>query len=142
MRFRNDPGYYSLYTELGIMYTATANGGYPVTYPCIGPDPTPEDQTPDAPTITGLVPGNQFLTATYVAGQAHTYPIAKYQYKRDVVGGSAGTWTDITGDMPTLQQAATLQLTGLVNGTTYAITVRAIDSQGGEGDPSNTVTEL
>jgi hypothetical protein len=87
------------------------------------------------------VPGNQFLTATYVAGQAHTYPIAKYQYKRDVVGGSAGTWTDITGDMPTLQQAATLQLTGLVNGTTYAITVRAIDSQGGEGDPSNTVTD-
>ena len=127
------------WTELGILYTVTPNADF--SYSCTGPDPTPEDQTPDAPTITDLVPGNQLLTATYVAGQEHTYPIAKYQYKLDVVGGSAGTWTDITGAMPTLQQAATLQLTGLVNGTTYAVTVRAIDSQDGEGDPSNTVTD-
>lgn len=127
------------YTSLGVMYTVEPNADF--SYSCTGPDPTPEDQTPDAPTITDLVPGNQLLTATYIAGQEHTYPIAKYQYKLDVVGGSAGTWTDITGAMPTLQQAATLQLTGLVNGTTYAVTVRAIDSQGGEGDPSNTVTD-
>ncbi|MFL2501996.1 MAG: hypothetical protein ACJ0Q1_03650 [Luminiphilus sp.] len=120
------------WTELGILYTVTPNAD--LSYSCTGPDPTPEDQTPDAPTITDLVPSNQFLTATYIAGQEHTYPIAKYQYKLDVVGGSAGTWTDITGAMPTLQQAATLQLTGLVNGTTYAVTVRAIDSQDGEGD--------
>ena len=133
--------YGSTYTVLGRLYTVAKMGGYPPTFSCVGNDPTPEDQTPDAPTITDLVPGNQFLTATYVAGQAHTYPIAKYQYKLDVVGGSAGTWTDITGTMPTLQQAAILQLTGLVNGTQYAITVRAIDSQDGEGDPSNTVTD-
>lgn len=131
----------SLVTVLGRLYTVTSNGEYPITYSCVGNDPTPEDQTPDAPTITDLVPGNQLLTATYIAGQEHTYPIAKYQYKLDVVGGSAGTWTDITGDKPTLQQAATLELPSLVNGTTYAVTVRAIDSQGGEGDPSNTVTD-
>ena len=142
MQYVDNSGGMAKFTPLGVMYTATLNtGSYPFTWSCVGPDPTPEDQTPDAPTITDLVPGNQLLTATYVAGQEHTYPIAKYQYKLDVVGGSAGTWTDITGAMPTLQQAATLQLTGLVNGTTYAVTVRAIDSQDGEGDPSNTVTD-
>ena len=50
-------------TDLGVMYTATMNSDG--SWSCTGPDPTPEDQTPDAPTITSLVPGNQSLSATY-----------------------------------------------------------------------------
>ena len=127
--------------DLGLMYTATANGGYPVTWSCAGPDPTPEDQTPDAPTITDLVPGNQLLTATYSTSPETTHPIVSYQYKLEVVDGAAGNWKAISGALPTAEQNATLKLTGLTNDTTYAVTIRAIDSQGGEGDPSNPVTD-
>ena len=124
-------------TDLGVMYTATMNSDG--SWSCTGPDPTPEDQTPDAPTITGLVPGNQSLSATYSAAPETTYAIASYQYKLDVKDGAAGTWMAITGALPTDEQTATLSLTGLTNGTTYVLTIRAIDSEGGEGDPSNPV---
>ncbi|NDH41696.1 MAG: hypothetical protein EBY45_15055, partial [Gammaproteobacteria bacterium] len=101
----------------------------------------PEDQTPDAPTITGLVPGNQSLSATYSAAPETTYAIASYQYKLDIKEGTEGSWTAITGALPTDEQTATLTLTGLTNGTTYVLTIRAIDSEGGEGDPSNSVSD-
>ena len=127
------------WTELGLLFTVTPNHDF--THSCIGPDPTPEDQAPDAPTITALVPGNQLLTATYTAAQEHTYPISRYQYKLDVAGGPVGAWTDITSALPTADRDASLELTGLVNGTTYIVTVRAIDSEGGEGDPSNSVSD-
>lgn len=135
------PHYYSAgaRTDLGVMYTATLNGD--LSWSCTGPDPTPEDQTPDAPTITSLVPGNQSLSATYSAAPETTYGIASYQYKLDVKDGAAGTWTAITGALPTDEQTATLSLTGLTNGTTYVLTIRAIDSEGGEGDPSNSVSD-
>ena len=124
-------------TDLGVMYTATMNSDG--SWSCTGPDPTPEDQTPDAPTITSLVPGNQSLSATYSAAPETTYGIASYQYKLDVKDGAAGTWMATTGALPTDEQTATLSLTGLTNGTTYVLTIRAIDSEGGEGDPSNPV---
>lgn len=135
------PHYYSAgaRTDLGVMYTATLNGD--LSWSCTGPDPTPEDQTPDAPTITSLVPGNESLSATYSAAPETTYGIASYQYKLDVKDGAAGTWTAITGALPTDEQTATLSLTGLTNGTTYVLTIRAIDSEGGEGDPSNSVSD-
>lgn len=135
------PYYYSAgaRTDLGVMYTATLNGD--LSWSCTGPDPTPEDQTPDAPTITSLVPGNQSLSATYSAAPETTHAIASYQYKLDVKDGAAGTWTAITGALPTDEQTATLSLTGLTNGTTYVLTIRAIDSEGGEGDPSNSVSD-
>jgi len=126
-------------TDLGVIYTATMNGD--LSWSCAGSDPTPEDQTPDAPTITGLVPGNQSLSATYSAAPETTYAVASYQYKLDVKDGAAGTWTAITGALPTDEQTATLTLTGLSNGTTYVLTIRAIDSEGGEGDPSNSVSD-
>ena len=128
-------------TVLGRLYTVTSNGDYPITYSCVGNDPTPEDQTPDAPAITSLVPGNQSLSATYSAAPETTYAIASYQYKLDVKDGAAGTWTAITSALPTDEQTATLSLTGLTNGTTYVLTIRAIDSEGGEGDPSNSVSD-
>ena len=126
-------------TDLGVMYTATMNDDW--SWSCVGSDPTPEDQTPDAPTITDLVPGNQSLSATYSAAPATTYAIASYQYRLDVKDGAEGTWTAITGTLPTDEQTADLELTGLTNGTTYVLTIRAIDSQGGEGDPSNSVSD-
>ena len=135
MSFAPHGGYVK--TDLGVMYTATMNSD--LSWSCTGPDPTPGDETPDAPTITSLVPGNQSLSATYSAAPETTYSIASYQYKMDVKDGAEGSWTAVTGALPTDGQTATLALTGLTNGTTYVLTIRAIDSEGGEGDPSNPV---
>jgi hypothetical protein len=83
---------------------------------------------PSAPTITTVSTGNSFLTVNFTAGAAGSSAITGYDYQLN--GGawvaSGATTTPIT-------------LSGLTNGTSYAVALRA-DSAAGFGTPSSVVS--
>ena len=77
---------------------------------------------PDAPTITGITPGNGQLSVAFTAGGTGGDAITNYEYSTN----NGGTW--IPRD-----PAATglpLVITGLTNGTTYQVRIRAVNNAG------------
>ncbi len=83
---------------------------------------------PSAPTITGITSGSRFLTVAFTApvdngGAA----VTGYQYQLD-----GGTWTTAAAT------SSPLTITGLTNGVTYGVQIRAVNAVGG-GTASNIV---
>lgn len=92
-----------------------------------GPSPTP----PTAPTITGITPGNTQLSIAFTAPSSDGgAAITNYEYSTD--GGN--TWAPHAPVVTTTP----IVITGLVNGTTYAVQIRAVNSAG-SGAASATV---
>ncbi len=87
--------------------------------------------TPSAPTINSIISGNSQLTINFTPSLSTDTPITNYQYS--INAGS--TWT-------TFSPASTISpfiISGLTNGTSYQITIRAVNVAG-PGVPSNIVS--
>lgn len=83
---------------------------------------------PSAPTINTITPGSRFLTVAFSApGDNGGATVTGYQYRLD-----GGTWTTVAAT------SSPLTITGLTNGITYAVQIRAVNSVGG-GAASNSV---
>ena len=86
---------------------------------------------PLSPTISSVTPSNGTLTIAFTAGGTGGSSITNYQYSLD--GGA--TWT-------TRSPAATtspITVTGLTNGTTYQVQIRAVNSLG-SGKSTESIT--
>ena len=67
-----------------------------------------------APTLTGITPGNAFVSVTFTAGSAGGDAISSYQYSLD--GGN--TWQNAMGT------SSPITISGLTNGTSYTVSLR------------------
>ena len=86
---------------------------------------------PGAPTISSVTVGNQYLSVAFSAGSADSNaPITGYQYSLD----NGSNWLDSTAT------ASPLLITGLTNGTSYIVKIRA-QSDIGAGAASNSSTK-
>jgi len=102
--------------------SATVNGT-----PTGSPSPVP----PAAPAINSITPGNQRLSVAFTAPSSDGgAAITNYEYSTD--GGS--TWTRRSP----AAVSSPLSITGLTNGTTYAVQIRAVNIAG-HGAASPTV---
>jgi hypothetical protein len=153
----NDGGlpvtYYDYSINNGITYTAVQTTASPITisglingaiytvllrawnelgpsYPSDGVQGTPAS-TPAAPTNLSITSGNQQLSVSFIAGSNGGSAITNYQY-------SINNGTSYTSVSPS-QTTSPIVITGLVNGTTYSIKIRAINTIGA-GTPSATIT--
>jgi titin len=83
---------------------------------------------PGAPTITSITPGGDgtSLGVAFVAGYAGGSSITSYQFATSVGAGTNnfGSWTTATGT------SSPLTITGLSNGTTYSVELRAVNNDG------------
>jgi hypothetical protein len=87
---------------------------------------------PSAPTITSITSGNTQLTVIFTAPTNDGgSSITDYEYSTD--NGVSFTSAGVT--------TSPITITGLTNGTTYNVVIRAINSVG-NGDPSNTVSGI
>lgn len=84
--------------------------------------------TPEAPSITSLLAGDRTLSVAVVAGPNGGSAITNYEYSID--GGD--TWTTRSP----ASAASPVVITGLTNGTTYPVRVRAANAAGA-GDASS-----
>jgi hypothetical protein len=86
---------------------------------------------PGAPTISSVTVGNQSLSAAFSAGSADgNSPISGYQYSLD----DGSNWLDSPAT------SSPLLITGLTNGTSYDLKIRA-QSDIGVGEPSDTFSK-
>ncbi|MEY4009838.1 MAG: hypothetical protein RLZZ93_530, partial [Actinomycetota bacterium] len=81
--------------------------------------------TPGAPTISGISPSNGRLDVSFVAGADGGAAPTNYEYSTD----DGTTWTARTP----AGTASPVVITGLTNGTTYAVRIRSVNSQGAGG---------
>lgn len=88
-------------------------------------------QPASAPTITSITATSTQLDINFTAGASNGSAITNYQYSLN-----SGAWTN----RATGTTASPLTITGLTNGTAYAVRIRAI-SAAGNGDSSTAVTE-
>jgi hypothetical protein len=88
---------------------------------------------PGAPTITSITPGGDgtSLGVAFVPGYTGGSPILSYQFATSVGAGTNNfnSWTTASGT------TSPLTITGLSNGTTYSVELRAVNSDGA-GPPS------
>ena len=97
-----------------------------------GAPSTPASGTPSAlpgaPTITNITPGGDgtSLGVSFVPGYAGGSTIIGYQYAVSVGAGTTnfGSWIDASGT------TSPLTISGLTNGTTYSVEVRAVNGSG------------
>ncbi len=88
--------------------------------------------TPSAPTITGITAGNRQLSVAFTApGSNGGSAITNFKYSID--GGS--TFTAVSPS----QTTSPIVISGLTNGTTYQVQIRAVNAQG-DGTASNTLS--
>ena len=93
---------------------------------------TPSSGPPGAPTILGITPGPQQLSVAVQAPLAiGGSAISNYQYSTD----SGTTWSAFAPASST----SPLVITGLANGTTYQVSVKAVNTQG--AGPASAVVE-
>jgi hypothetical protein len=86
---------------------------------------------PGAPTITSIVPSNQTATVNFTTGTTGGLPITNYEYSTD----NGSSWNLRSPASTT----SPIVITGLVNGTSYPIRIRAINSLG-SGTQSNAIS--
>ena len=102
----------------------------PLGGPIVAPPPvTPV--APSAPTGITITPSSGSLSVRFTAGAAGTSPITSYKYS--VNGGT--TWAP----RQTGTTASPIVITGLTNGTTYSVSIRAV-SLAGDGAASTAVS--
>ena len=97
----------------------------PICFPVTIPHAT----TPSAPTINSITAGNTQLSVAFTAGATGGSAITNYQYSTN--NGSTFTNAGTT--------SSPITITGLTNGTTYSVIIRAINAIG-TGTNSNMVT--
>jgi len=73
---------------------------------------------PSAPTITSVTAGNGVASIYYTDGNTNGRPLTKYQYSLN-----GGAYTDVAVGSP-------IQLTGLVNGTSYTVLLKSFNLAG------------
>ena len=78
--------------------------------------------TPSAPTITGITAGDSQLSVAFTAGATGGSAITNYKYSTN--GGT--TFTALS----TPTTASPIVITGLTNGTAYAVQIKAVNSMG------------
>jgi predicted RNA-binding protein with TRAM domain len=78
--------------------------------------------TPSAPTITGITPGNQQLSVAFTAGSDGGSAITNYKYSTD----NGSNYTAVSPASTT----SPILITGLTNGTTYDVKIRAVNAAG------------
>jgi outer membrane protein OmpA-like peptidoglycan-associated protein len=103
----------------------------PAPTPTPPPSPTPTPTTvPGPPILNSATPGDSQATVTFAAPTSGGQPTS-YEVSTD----AGASWTPVTtsGASP-----YSITLTGLTNGTTYTVEVRAVDSAGDSG-PSNSL---
>ena len=83
---------------------------------------------PGAPTLNSLTAGDSFMTLDFSAGTAGSSSITAYQYQLN-----GGAW------LPTSSTSTPLTISGVTNGTSYAVALRAV-SDAGVGVASSTLT--
>ncbi len=89
--------------------------------------------TPGAPGSLSATPGDRQVTLTWTAAAANGSAITGYQLQQD-----GGSWNDIAGSSAT---TTSYTKDGLMNGTPYAFSVRAVNGVGfGEASDSISVT--
>ncbi len=76
--------------------------------------------TPSAPTITSITPANTSLSVAFTAGATGGSAITNYKYSTD--GGSSWTSAGTT--------TSPISITGLSNGVTYNVQLRAVNANG------------
>jgi subtilisin family serine protease len=101
----------------------------PVGGPIVAPPP-PTPVAPSAPTGITITPSSGSLSARFTAGAAGTSPITTYKYSVD---GGANWLPRQTGTT-----ASPIVITGLNNGTPYAVSIRAV-SIAGDGTATTSV---
>ncbi|MBN9606390.1 MAG: fibronectin type III domain-containing protein [Actinomycetales bacterium] len=75
---------------------------------------------PDAPVVSSVVAGDRSATVTFAPGATGGTPILGYQYQLS----DGGPWVDLA------TSSSPLVLTGLTNGTDYAVSLRARNAVG------------
>lgn len=85
---------------------------------------------PAAATITTVTPGNTSLSVAFTAGANNGSPISNYEYSTN---GSSYT------AFSPAQTTSPLSITGLTNGTSYPITIKAVNGIG-TGTASNSIS--
>ena len=86
------------------------------------------DDPPGAPTITSYVVGDKTISISFTAGTNTGSAIQKYQYSTD----NATHWVDASSTTsPMLINIATANGGALVNGTSYRVNIRAVNTQFG-----------
>ena len=103
------------------------------TPPPTSPTPTPPVVVPGPPTLNSATPGDGRATAVFAAPASNAGG-SPTGYEVSTDGGATWSAVTTTGSSP-----YTIVITGLTNGTTYPIDVRAVDSAGDSG-PSNTIS--
>jgi hypothetical protein len=88
-------------------------------------------QPPSAPIIDSITANNTSLTIYFTAGASNGSVISNYKYSLNSGAFTALSPTDATSP---------ITITGLTNGTTYAIQIRAVSNLG-DGLVSNSVSE-
>jgi hypothetical protein len=78
--------------------------------------------TPAAPTISSITPGNGQLSVAFTAGATGGSAITNYKYSTD----AGSTWTSVTP----ASTASPILITGLTNGVTYDVQIRAVNAAG------------
>jgi YVTN family beta-propeller protein len=78
--------------------------------------------TPGAPVITSIAPSNQTLSVAFTAGATGGALPTNYEYSLD----DGSTWTPASPAVT----SSPLVVAGLANGTSYAVRIRAVNSQG------------
>ena len=94
--------------------------------------------TPKRATIPGkpeeliATAGNAQVTLSWKLGDDGGSDITKHQYRVSADGGTNWNlyWTDISSSAPSEANAESFMVTGLVNGTTYTLEIRAINFMG------------
>jgi titin len=84
--------------------------------------PPPPATVPAAPTSLSATPGNGSASISFTAGANGGASITKYQYTTN----DGGSWSDAEAGT-----SSPVSITGLTNGTTYSIKLRAYNSVGG-----------
>lgn len=102
----------------------------PVGGPIVAPPP-PTPVAPSAPTGITITTGSAQISVRFTAGSAGTSPITSYKYSVD---GGTNWATRQTGTT-----ASPLVITGLTNGNTYLVSIRAV-SVVGDGVASTSVS--
>lgn len=120
-------------------YTLEAVNREGQTSPASGPSspPVPAVGAPGQVTDLTSTPGNTQITVAFTLPPSHASTISEVRYT--VSGGSApmsGAWSSPGGS----GQQVTETITGLVNGTTYSVTVSACNEAGKCGPDSNAVS--
>ena len=79
---------------------------------------------PSAPTIDSVLPGNQHFSVNFSPGANNGSAIIRYQLEYAV--GNSSTWTIHTAPFTT----SPVVVSGLINGTTYKVRLRAVNAVG------------